>query len=286
MGLIPYIGGDTNIARYIVSLLPRGKVFAELFGGGAAVTMEVAKRRMYEKIILNEKDFYVYAAYYVMKHHLEIFSVIHDFMVFYYTNFYNDVNERSKFKEVFRQVRDEMVRGEIRDVVEAGFWSIILHMVAIAPFASGLPLRRAERPSMNVRCRDYLYERHLILQHVTILNTDAIDLISELDHNDVVMYLDPPHVELPYYRINFSYRDAVRLAQALRDVKHARVLLKLTKGDLRYYEPYLDSWAKFIKEYKVQTQGCKTKTKKISEYIFLSNYEIQKKLWSSAKEGG
>ena len=51
---IPYQGSKSSIADSIISFLPKGKRFVDLFGGGFAMSECAHKSGKYEKVLYNE----------------------------------------------------------------------------------------------------------------------------------------------------------------------------------------------------------------------------------------
>ena len=51
---MPYVGSKNKIARSIISLLPPGKRFVDLFGGGGAMTHCAVLSGKYESVLYNE----------------------------------------------------------------------------------------------------------------------------------------------------------------------------------------------------------------------------------------
>ena len=52
---MPYTGSKSQIACDIISLLPPGKRFVDLFGGGGAMTHAAVLSGKYEEVLYNEK---------------------------------------------------------------------------------------------------------------------------------------------------------------------------------------------------------------------------------------
>lgn len=280
MGLIPYIGGDTRIAGFILRLLPSGSVLVEPFGGGGAVSLLAAELSRYRRIVWNDKDFYIYSAFYVIKYHPEIIPAIHDALLFLRRHV--DSTDRESIKFFLKQIRDELRSESVRDVVEAGFLTHILYNTCHVPFKSGIMLRWTDNPRRYKNVAQKLMHYHRILQRVEIMNRDAFDLIPEFDREDVVMYVDPPHIvpgtiDWGYYRLCFSPQDAVKLDKLLASLKHAKILIKLSQHDIPYYRNIARTWNTIKKSYIRDTKPG-TKPQKLGTYHFFMNYTVSTEL--------
>ena len=269
--ILSYIGGDEIIVDNIVALLPKGQIFIEAFGGSGAVSRRVAERGMYERVILNDKDYYVYSAYYILKYHPEIFDTICDFILYFKKLCEN--GEKQGIKLLLKQVAREISQGLIKDVVEAGFWAVVLSLVAVNWRHGNPMLKSLNRRYVGDRCKPYLMERYKVLQHIDIMNMDGLELVRKYDRKGVVIYIDPPHIGYNYYRLNFTPQQAITLAETLANIKHAKVLLKLSSNDLKYYEPLLKNWRKTSLKYLVQITIRANTKKKITSFHFLYNYD-------------
>jgi len=277
-GLFPYVGSDGKVIDFILRNLPNAKTFVEVFGGSGVVTLAVARRGMYEEIIWNDADELIYSAFYVVKEWGSVGYAVSDF-VSWAKKFLKSPEGRRTLKEFLISIRDQLVRGEINNIYEKGFWVLILHHCFLQPFQSVPPfylntlLRsavfRLDKPATREGLMSAYRERHLLLRRVKLMNMDGFKLIREMDRRDVIMYLDPPHVGYDYYRMNFTVRDAVRLANEVCRVRKAKVLVKLSYEDLPYYECLRRGWKSSEVGYRVSEPH----SRRYSYYVFFRNYE-------------
>ena len=147
---------------------------------------------------------------------------------------------------------------------------LVLHYLCHVPYGSGLMLRWTDNLSRYRNVEKKLQEVHRIMQYIEIMNIDAFQLLREYDNDDVVFYLDPPHIVLSnkYYRLSFTYAQHVRLRRMLEGIE-AKVLLKLEPHDLRFYNL---PWRMVKRKYNANTKpGVKRTT---NTYYFLMNYEV------------
>ena len=271
--MIPYMGGDTRLADYILSLLPRADTLLEAFGGGGSVSLKAADLGLFKHIIWNDLDFYTYSAFYVIKHHPEVIQTIHEVL-----NFVADCLEkgdRETVKDFVKDIVKDLERGKVSDVVEAGFYTLVIHSIC-----SNTLGYRIRWPSTPQRYRTYalrLYRYNRLLTRIEIMNRDAFEVIPEFDRPSVVMYLDPPHIiewrgQVGYYRLSFRPSDAARLDKLLSELKYAKVLLKLSPQDLKYYRNVCTTFHKVEKKYRKHASDSRA----TGTYYFFMNYEVKK----------
>lgn len=83
------------------------------------------------------------------------------------------------------------------------------------------------------------------LKSVQIENKPALELIRAFDHDNVLIYLDPPYVwstrTRKQYRHEMSDRDHEEL---LETVLHSKAKVMLSGYDCELYENYLKGWRK------------------------------------------
>ena len=275
MGLIPYIGGDTWIAHKIVRLLPKGRTFLEAFGGGGAVTLKVAELGRYEEVIYNEKDFYVYACFWLVKNKPSLLATVQEIL----DDLANALLEgrREYVKEVLRDFKYEFRNEEVKDIEEAGIKALVLYYFSHVSYTSGTLLRWTDNPRRFHYIIQKLMRYHKILTKVKIMNKDALELIPKYDKEGVVMYLDPPHLTRfgrYYYRVRFSKADAIRLNEVLSKIRRAKVLIKLSEEDLPYYPSVTEKWYRtYIKAPKFTKPGVSTQNK--TTYVLYTNYRVE-----------
>lgn len=177
--LVPYHGGKSRLAPWIVSLMPAHRVFVEPFAGSAAVLL--AKPRSTHEV-LNDVDGNV-------------------------VNFYRVLRERADDLEYACRLtpyaRDEFADADLSedldDLERARRWWIrtnqsFVHTASIATGWSTSVLRG----SNNARTVFNRIERFAAaaerLGHVTIENRDAAYIIERYSTPDCVVYADPPYL--------------------------------------------------------------------------------------------
>jgi len=277
MGLVPYMGGDELIKKDIVRLLPPADIFIEGFGGSGAVSIEVARRRMYRKVIWNDKDTYLYYIWYYMKYEPDRFIPKLALMLSNLTKMTKE--EWLEFKnKVVKRMLDLINREALPPFTGALVYAYILYGMSI-PYEGGI-MRKREKLRTVEYYINFLRRRAEWIKDIEILNRDIFELLDEYDKEGVVFYLDPPHIikkngyiRTGYYRISFKIKDARRFSRKLAEIKNAKILLKLSETDLPYYPEVREKYQMHVLRYISMASQKKGKKR----YYFFTNYEIMRK---------
>ena len=270
MGLFPLIGGDARIAPRIAAIIPYGKTFVEAFGGAGSLTLHLAEKAPFQEMIWNDLDPLYYSSFKLIKHHPESIELIQRILVKLSKCLSPD--ERKAAKQILKEVRNRLLEGSIKWPWDA-VWTIVLHNACHIPWRSGLMLKWTYCPRRYLYLRGKLLKHHRLLQKVSLRNEDALDLLPELDREDVVFYIDPPHLtcsrwKMGYYRLEFSPEKARELDEVLRRLK-GRVLVKLSPSDLEHYK-LTESWRCVRLNYPKDSKIDRVRS--IGEYRFYMNY--------------
>jgi DNA adenine methylase len=99
------------------------------------------------------------------------------------------------------------------------------------------------------------------LKGVQIENKPALELIRAFDHNNVLIYLDPPYVlstrTRKQYCFEMSDRDHKDL---LKTVIRSRAMIMISGYDCELYESYLKGWRKIQIPARAQNSLSRVKT--------------------------
>nr|WP_288828499.1 DNA adenine methylase [uncultured Clostridium sp.] len=95
------------------------------------------------------------------------------------------------------------------------------------------------------RLPESLADMAIRLKGVQIENKPALELIRAFNHDNVLIYLDPPYVlstrTRKQYRFEMSDKDHEKL---LKTVIHSKAKVLLSGYDCELYERYLKGWRK------------------------------------------
>jgi DNA adenine methylase len=229
---VPYFGGKSRLADWIVGLMPEHRVYVEPFGGSAAVLL--AKPRSRHEV-LNDLDGNI----------VTFFRVLRDRPV-----------ELERACRLTPYARDEFTAADltdpsIDDLERARRWWIrasqsFAKTGTTTGWATSILRNSNQARTAHNRCDRFadVAER---LAGVTIEHRDAVDVITGYDDPDGLIYADPPYVVTTRsalkkrpagdYACEFSTIEQHQaLAQALRACS-ATVLLSGYASDL-YAELY------------------------------------------------
>ncbi|RLI73823.1 hypothetical protein DRP04_15370 [Archaeoglobales archaeon] len=265
--IMPYAGGDARFVNIIISLLPDGKLFCEPFGGSGVVSLTLASMNKYPRIILNDGDPAIYAVYYVLKYEPDIIRVVESFLLKAYKRGHEWLKNLKAF---FKKKIEEIERGEIKNIKELGFITLLMHYLFTAPFRSGLPIRWIDKLTRYKYVAEKLEAVSKVIQKVEIRNEDAFELIPKVDSPETVFYVDPPHIGKRLYRMEFTKAQALRLGRLLAKCR-GKILAKYSSTDRIVIDYLLKHGFKVIwsPEY---ISFIEPKKRKTTKYFFLANY--------------
>ncbi len=178
-----------------------------------------------------------------------------------------------------RQVYEEVVREEPEDPVERAACFAVKSMQS-----HGFRMTRDSGGwKKDVNGREYAYavkywnelpeciaEMAIRLKQVQIENRPALDLIKDYDHENVLMYLDPPYVwstrgGRKQYNHEMSDQDHIELLEAVTGSK-AKVMI--SGYDCELYDFYLGNWKKL--QIAARTEGNRRRV----ETLWM-NYDLE-----------
>lgn len=177
-----WYGGKQRIAHKIVSILPKHKVYVEVFGGSGAVLFAKSPN-VSELEVYNDIDKNVYT----------FFKVLRD---------KNKANELVRMLELTPYSRDmyneavEMMEKTDDDLTRAYYFFVNIEMGFSGKLNSGFAYSVKDKINVK-RFRNKVDRLELFserLKYVQIENIDFAKLIQKYDAEDTLFYLDPPYV--------------------------------------------------------------------------------------------
>lgn len=230
--LLRYLGGKWILAPWIVSHMPKHRVYVEPFGGGAAVLLR--KNRSHAEIY-NDLDSEIVNLFRVLRdpeaaHRLVELIALTPFALDEYNLSYEACSDP------IEQARRTVIRSHMSFNAEA---------MSGAKVGFRDDARRANRTPSNTWTNypDGLLNVISRLTGVVIHNKKAEDLISQFDSHDTLFYIDPPYV--PGTRISGKYlhemgeSEHIDLATLLHTVE-GKVMISGYPCDLYDEELYSD----------------------------------------------
>ena len=191
MSPFKYFGGKGLLARWIVSFLPRGKIYVEPFCGAASVFWHLPAPYPIE--VLNDLDGDIVNVFRVLQDPQKFKLLAHKLTWTPYS-----LAEMMKANEV--------VFGDCEDPVERAWGVIVLANFSVAHSLDAPSLeRRWGRDLLHIDngmaggCNDWRKRLTLLdfwherLTRVQIDNRPALEVIRYWDTEETVFYLDPPY---------------------------------------------------------------------------------------------
>ena len=255
--VLHYPGGKKRIAPWIIKHMPRHHSYLEPFFGCGAVLFEKPPSRIET---VNDLDGDI----------VNFFRVIRDNR--------EQLQEWITYTPYARKVYDEAVRKEPEDCVERAACFAVKCMQSHGfrmndncgwrKDVCGRESAYAVRAWNNLP--ESIAEMAIRLKQVQIENRPALDLIRDFNHENVLMYLDPPYVWSTrsggkQYRHEMSDQDHMELLEAIVDSK---AKMMVSGYDCELYDFYIGDWT------KVQI-AARTQDKKQRVETLWMNYDLE-----------
>ncbi len=257
--VLHYPGGKKRIASWIIKHMPPHHSYLEPYFGCGAVLF--AKQPAPIETV-NDLDGEV----------VNFFRVIRD------PESREKLRERITYTPYARQAYDEAVRGDPEDPVGRAACFAVKSMQS-----HGFRMTDDGGWKKDVHGREKAYavrywnelpesiaEMAIRLKQVQIENCPALELIKAFDHENVLMYLDPPYVwstrcGRKQYRHEMSDQDHIELLETITSSK-AKVMI--SGYDCELYDFYLGDWN------KVQVAARAQDNRRWTETLWM-NYDLE-----------
>jgi DNA adenine methylase len=219
----PYVGGKRYMLKHILGMIPRHRIYVEVFGGSGKVLLNKPRS---EVEVWNDYD----------RRLANLFHVV----VFKFDEFYEKasglVYSRELYRRYLRELK-EMERVEVGDVDVA----VKTYYVMCCMFSGGgsgfenFGFSFSRRDNHALRYWRRLAELERVrerLSGVVIECDDFEKVIRRWDGEDVFYYLDPPYLveRAGEYYSGFSVEDHERLLRLLKEVRGKWLLSGYANG--------------------------------------------------------
>lgn len=256
---ISYYGGKQTMLKHIIPLIPSHRLYTEAFCGGAAVLF--AKSPVEAEIIndinMELTNFYWTAQVYYRDLKTEIDKTLHS------RDLHAHAAHINAYPEFFSPAQRAwavwaLCRMSFASMMDGSFGY---------DFGGGMPkkVQNAKDEFTEQICRR--------LEHVTIENRNALDVIQTYDCDDAFHFVDPPYInsDCGHYEGVFSDRNMEELLQLLEIVKGKFMLTMFPYGPIERYAEK-NGWT--IHRIERTISASKTSRRKQEEWM-VCNYEEQ-----------
>ncbi|MGE5353924.1 MAG: DNA adenine methylase [Acidobacteriota bacterium] len=255
--MIPYIGGKSYLANWIISNFPsdyKSKTYCEVFGGGGWVLFK--KEPSFVEIYNDLNSDLV-----------NLFKTIRD----NYPKFSHMAEWTLHSREMFQEATKKLQQDEFLSETERAINFATNRTQSFVGTGNSWGYQIRAHAATSGQWLPFLKRMELInarLKRVQIECLDFEKIIKKYDTPDTLFYLDPPYVDAEkYYDIPFTMEDHERLASLLKNIKGKFVL--------SYYDH------PFIRE---QYSGYQILTKEVSKHSYGMTVNAKSKERPKGKE--
>jgi len=210
-----YPGGKAALANFLADLIavqrPRPRVYVEPFAGGAGAALRLLYGEHVDRIVLNDLNPGIAAFWRAVFQHTDELA--------------EQVRTCELSIEAWHRYRAQYLSASGSDV-EYGFATLYLNRTNRSGILNARPiggLQQTGKWKLGVRFnRDDLAERIRIVgayrDRVDVQQLDALDLLTDLDSKNALLYVDPPYLTQgdELYLDTLNWADHERLASILK----------------------------------------------------------------------
>lgn len=254
---ISYYGGKQTMLKHIMPLIPKHKLYTEAFCGGAAVLFAKCPA---EGEVINDLNgdlvnFYWIAKVYYSELKEEIDKTLHS----------RDMHAHAAHILNYHQFFTPAQRAwAVWALCKMSFASMLDGSFGYN-FSGGMPQKISNAKD------EFTEQLNCRLEHVTIENRDALEVISCYDSCNTFHFVDPPYVnsDCGHYEGSFNERNMEDLLKLLENIKGK---FMLTMFPLSMIEAYAEKNGWIIHRIERTISASKTNRRKQEEWM-VCNYE-------------
>lgn len=247
--ILHYPGSKKRIAPWIIENMPEHHSYLEPYFGGGAVLFEKEPSKIET---INDLDGEVVNFFRVIRERTE--ELIREVV---YTPYAREEYDRAYSKEIPRSDVERALHFAIKSLMGHGFRTC--EKTGWKKDVYGREAAYTVKHWNNLP--EAIEEAATRLKYVQIENRPALDLIKAFDHDNVLMYIDPPYVLSTrgrrQYRFEMENQDHEKLLQVVTR-SSAKVMLSGYDNDL--YNDYLSEWRKEQIPARAQNSMPRTET--------------------------
>jgi DNA adenine methylase len=264
-----WTGGKFFVADWIVSLMPRCKIYVEPFFGAGWVFFTKPSS---EVEVINDIDDRVYA----------LFKVLSDEELF--QEFVEKIWFIGASEKMYYEMLKSLENGELHLVDKAVAFFYVNRFSVSGNLSEDFLVWRKQNKALSYEgVKTRLLAIHKRLKGVVVLNKDWKDVVRKYDGSDVVIYLDPPYVLgtrsgsegiYAYEMTDEEHEELVDICLRLK----SKVILSGYRNKI-YERLEKNGWIRLDREVSVITSvsvGGKEKGKRV-ESVWL-NYDVKRYL--------
>jgi len=257
-----YIGGKHYIVNYILEMIPKHKIYVEVFLGSGKVFFNKAKSKI---DVINDYDKAIANLFYCVAFHFE--------------EFYNKVKfihySRTLHKIFYSHYKNaEIVIPDVDMAVKTYCAMNMSFAGKISSFGYELQNNSAQAYRNKINKLYLINER---LSNTYIENLDFEEVIEKYDTEETFFYVDPPYYNCEHYYNHFTNKDHERLLAKLKTAKGKWLLSGYAN---EFYDNFLREYNR--KEVAVMkpsygvVENSKMKVRPKATEILWYNYDLDK----------
>ncbi|GAB6075688.1 DNA adenine methylase [Desulfurobacterium crinifex] len=206
--MIPYIGGKSRLASWIISQFPENytrMTYVEPFGGAGWVLFKKEKSLVE---VYNDKDEMLVNLFIVLRDHFQEFR----------RRAHRTLYSRRIFTLAVEQIRNNYFKDNIDKAV--AFAVSVVQSFSGTRHSWSYGISKKSRSENWLAFLRRLNEIRYRLSTVQIECLDFRKVIEKYDTPNTLFYLDPPYVgKESYYQGGFTEKDHIELAELLKNIK-------------------------------------------------------------------
>lgn len=253
---ISYYGGKQTMLKHIKPLIPPHKLYIESFCGGAAVLFS---KQPVEAEVINDLNRDLTTFYWMAQ--------------MYYNDLKEEINKTLHSRDMHAHAAHILQYPEFFSQAQRAWAVWALCKMSFASmmdgsfgydFEGGMPkkISNAKDEFTELLCKR--------LEHVTIENRDALDVIRCYDSSDAFHFVDPPYInsDCGHYEGSFNQQNMEELLKLLKTVK-GKFMLTMFPLDMIEEYAHKNNW--IIHRIERTISASKTNRRKQEEWI-VCNY--------------
>lgn len=209
--IVPWPGGKSRLARFILDRMPEHDCYVEAFAGGAGILFARPEPARVE--VLNDINSELVNLYRCVQHHLEEFV----------RQFRWSLVSRQMYE--WAKLQDPATLTDIQRAARFFYLQKLGFGARVHGRTYGYGA--TTKPRLNLlRLEEDLSQAHLRLARVHVECLPWLDCCRRYDRPQTLHYLDPPYWQLAGYGVPFPFEEYQRMADFMRGAK-GKVLVSI-----------------------------------------------------------